>query len=133
MAEGVGTMAPRATSRTAATATRPSQVTLEPTPSPPNPPPTATSHPSASATGMDSAAARTSWAGAPRCWFHPTAGAADALEPVGQLVVAVGRLGPAGPDHDLARRPRGLQPHLAGRVGRHRARPRLGGAPVSRS
>ena len=53
-------MRPLATSPTAATATRPSQRTLAPTPSSsPWPPPTATtSQPSASSTGIDSAAAR---------------------------------------------------------------------------
>ena len=54
----VGTTDPRATSRTAAIAARPSQATLAPTPSRPRPPPTATSQPRASPTGMDSAAAR---------------------------------------------------------------------------
>ena len=71
----LGTSAPRATSRTAATATRPIQVTLEPTPSPPRPAPTATSQPSESATGMDRAAARSPvGSGTPRCCSQPTAG-----------------------------------------------------------
>ncbi len=54
----VGTTEPRATRRTASTATRPNHVTLAPTPARPRPPPTATSQPSDSSTGIDSAAAR---------------------------------------------------------------------------
>jgi hypothetical protein len=45
-------------------------------------------------------------------------GAAHRFEPVGQLVVGHGRhVGAGGPHHHLARRPAGLEPGLAHRVG----------------
>ena len=71
----VGTTAPRATRRTASMATRPSHATLAPTPSRPRPPPTATSQPSASPTGIDSAAALApSGRVTSRCRLQPSAG-----------------------------------------------------------
>ncbi len=116
-----GTMAPRATIRTAYTATRPSQVTLEPTPSPPRPPPTATSQPRASATGIERAAARSpAGSGTPRCWFHPTAGPPMPSRRSDRPSCDAGdRVGTGGPHHDLVGRPRRLQAHLAGGIGRH--------------
>jgi len=70
-----GTTAPCATCRTAAIATWPSQRTLAPTASLWSPAPTATSHPSASATGIDTASARTPFGrGTPRCTRQPNAG-----------------------------------------------------------
>ena len=114
-----GTKAPRASIRTASRATRPSQVTLVPTPLSPRPPLTATSQPSASLIGMDRASACMSAASETAgCWFQPSAGPPIASSRSASSSMLAGAVpGPAGPDHQLAGRPGGLEADLARRVG----------------
>ena len=102
----VGATEPRATRRTASTATRPSQATLAPTPVRSPPPPTVTSQPRESADRdgergrLEAAAERHVGVDAPA-----EAGTVDRLEPVGQGVVVL-RFGVrARPPTPRSRRP----------------------------
>ena len=97
----------------------PSQATLAPTPSRPSPPPTATSQPSDSSTGIDSAAARTPvGSGTPGCRLQPSAGPPMASSRSASSSLSAGAAsGPAAHTTTWPADPRRLQPHLAGRVG----------------
>ena len=125
----VGTIDPAAARRTPSSATWPSHSTPAPTPARPWPPPTATSHPSASFTGMASASARMplgSWYAGME--LPPQRWSADRFQPGRQLVVGLrGRASASCPHHDPTRRPRRLQRYFArldlaavGRLGRQR-------------
>ena len=113
---------PRATIRTAYTATRPSQVTLEPDAVAAEP--AAHGDEPAEGVGHGDRQRGGPLAGRQRhaaVLVPPDGGAADALEAVGQArrASAGHRVGTGGPHHDLVGRPRRLQAHLARRVGRH--------------